>query len=128
MLYYEKNTNKYSQINNTLPYYCIASVMSKHEANEVILQCNDAFEERTPKKNIYDTLLDKINISGICIVAYNQKLLGYAALYVNDLKSRTEYITFFAVLPEYQRKYIGKKIMDTCLDIVLERGMASENG
>lgn len=50
-------------------------------------------------------------------------MLGYAAMYANDLETKIAYITLVAVKPEYQGRHIGKSLLCACESLARQRGM-----
>lgn len=85
--------------------------------------CDSAFAERGGDRLIFSELLQKIDRFADFIVADGDQPMGYAALYANNMETRVGYISLIAVLPEYQKKRIGSKLMETCEEIAKENGM-----
>lgn len=52
-----------------------------------------------------------------------KKVVGFYALYANDKKSKTAYLTQIAVLPEYQGSGVGFLLLDDCIKKAKQQGM-----
>ena len=51
------------------------------------------------------------------------EIAGLAAIYANDEKTRGAYITLFGVREAWQRRSVGKKLLEACETLCRERGM-----
>lgn len=101
----------------------IDSTSSKSLIDKIIRECDDAFKSPISRREIYEDLLTKYSSSACFIYAYYQKILGYAALYVNDTKEHNAYISMLGVKPEAQNLKIGTKLLKTCIEIAKIKGM-----
>jgi len=59
----------------------------------------------------------------VCVAKENKTICGLAAFYANDFENKTAFITLFGILPAFQRKHIGKQLMDFCFSAAINRGM-----
>ena len=103
----------------------VEQIRSSQRKEYAIEQCDKAFQQPIMQRSNYRTLFDKIDANAVFIVAYDEDILGYAAMYCNDLETREAYITLIAVRPEYQGMHIGKNILSTCREIALKYGMTT---
>lgn len=85
--------------------------------------CDTAFPEKIRSRDDYNILISKINAAADFLVAYNKNILGYAAIYANNISMQTAYITLIAVRPEFQNEHVGKSLLLECLNIANIRGM-----
>lgn len=106
-----------------IPDFCIDCVETKDCIDKIIGICDVAFECPVQKRDIYEILLNKFAASAFLLCAYNRDILGYVALYSNDYKGKTAYISLIAVLPEMQRQHVGSKLLDACQLIAKIHGM-----
>ena len=90
------------------------------EIDNVIKECDEAFDNPVSKRSYYQELLKKITDHAMVLKAENlhKDCLGYIAFYANDIQKETAYITLLAVNKSYQGKGIGKKLLAMCEDIV----------
>lgn len=91
----------------------------------IIRRCDKAFGSPVSMRVYYPELLRKIHHAGKFIYAYAEEVLGYMALYANNLVTNVAYITLLAVSPEYQGSHIGTNLLVTGMDIARSYGMES---
>lgn len=65
-------------------------------------------------------LLERADIG--CAV-HGNRIIGFAAVYVNDTETKVAYLSMLAVLPEYQNQGIGKMMMSRIIALAREEGM-----
>ena len=107
----------------SLPTFCIEKVDTLEMKEKIIELCDTAFLEKIRSRADYSTLVSKINAAAEFFVAYNENVLGYAAMYANDISTKTAYITLIGVRTEYQNNHVGKSLLMECLNIAKIRGM-----
>ena len=103
----------------------IKSVKESERKRAIMKKCDSAFPiPIIPRKN-FDVIFSKIDKCAVFLAAYEgEDCLGYAAIYANDEKTNTGYISLLVVLEEWQRRNIGHLLMDRCVAEALEHGMA----
>lgn len=69
-------------------------------------------------------LMQKIHMLADVIVAYSADVLGYIAVYANDMQTKVAYITLFAIKPDYQRCGIGYRLLKEAELIAIQRGLS----
>lgn len=100
------------------------TISSDYEEIKAAVECCDASLPRgITCRNDYNELLDKFYKNAICIIAYQESIVGYAVMYANDTDSLTAYISIFVIKKENQRQHIGKEIMNACKEIAKSKGM-----
>ena len=57
------------------------------------------------------------------IVAYCSDIMGYIAVYANDIKTRTAYVSLFAVKSDYQRHGVGRCLLKEAELLAKQRGL-----
>lgn len=114
-----KDEYKENEVNDTdiiaLPKYCLLKTQNKKEIEEVIEQCDHAFNLPVRSRKYYNTLVEKFNKYAHVVYAYDGRVLGYAAFYANN--PEYAYISLIAVRPKFQKLHIGKRILKYCEDI-----------
>lgn len=109
---------------NRIPDFCIECCKSDALTDAVIHSCDKAFEEHSIiNRKDYQRLLEKVNSYAFFYYAYNQSILGYAAMYANDTEQHTAYITLIAVDVNAQKKGIGKRLLEECFATARNRKM-----
>lgn len=93
------------------------------EKYNAMKMCDGAFDLPVfSRKNAY-SLFEKINNYAEFIIAYNLDILGYAAMYANDMDNRTAYISLIAVDKTKQGCGIGSSVLQACIGTAYEKGM-----
>ena len=93
---------------------------------KVVCECDDAFAIGICPRDDFEELFQKIAKNAFFIVAEDKKsrdVLGYAALYANDLNTRIAYITLICVKAYAQRDHIGTRILEKCDQIAVDNQM-----
>lgn len=98
---------------------------NKNYIGSIIKVCDKAFAEPITERTIYIDLLQKIYRNGIFVFAYQKEPIAYCAFYANDADSKSAYISLIAVRPEYQHAHVGKRLLEYCMDLAIDRGMKS---
>lgn len=102
----------------------VTRVNDRAEKDKAMRLCDSAFPLPVCARDNYEELLDKIDMFADFLVDYqNGDIAGYAAMYNNDLKSQTAYISMIGVREEYQGMHIGKQLMDGCKENAQKKGM-----
>ena len=89
---------------------------------EVIILCDNAFDNPIHMRSNYLELVEKISNYAIFLVAYSSDVAGYCAIYINDIESKTAYITLIATEKSHQRMGIGKDLLDRTEEETLKKG------
>lgn len=76
--------------------------------NKLIELCDEAFIYKIKDKNDYKCLISKIHAAPDFLVVFNKSILGYAAMYANNVSTKIAYITLIGVRREFQDKHVGK--------------------
>ena len=106
------------------PAYKIYQVTQSDQKAAALRSCDHAFSNPVTQRNNYESLFAKIDSSAEFLAAYRQQeVLGYIALYANDLAGKTAYVTLLAVRPEAQNMHIGSALMKAAMELAAERGM-----
>jgi ribosomal protein S18 acetylase RimI-like enzyme len=105
--------------------YEIVQITNLFEIREIIEQFNNVFKpslsERISSLNAY---ADKLHENSIFISVKKQdEVVGFASFYANDIANCMAYLTQLAVLSEFQKKKLGKLLLDSCIKISLQNGM-----
>ena len=118
-----KRKNFDSTDGNGIPDYSIRHVFSPQEKRNIISVCDSAFMESIMQRTDFPSLFKKIDNFAEFIVAYNTEILGYAAVYTNNISDRTAYISLIAVRPEFQGKRIGYDLLNACIESAAKHNM-----
>lgn len=86
-------------------------------------RCDTAFARSVLGREDYFSLFQKIDLLADFCVAYIQDVIGYVALYANDIQGRTAYITLIAVRKESQKAGVGSSLMYWCEKTAIKKGM-----
>lgn len=113
---------KHAKYQLNLSDYCIKSVFDLEEKRVIMKTCEDAFENHIPLDITNDKLIRKIDALAEFFVAYSTEVLGYAAVYANDIESKIAFITLIAVRPRFQKRNIGYRLLKKCQEIAVKRG------
>ena len=92
----------------------------------VMLQCDDAFQPPVAEKPDFQEICQKIARYAVFLVAEestSREPVGYAAMYANDLTSRTAYITLICVRECAQGKHVGSMLLKECFSRARQNGM-----
>ena len=102
----------------------IKQITNTFEKERAIQKCDSAFPIGICSRDDYDKIFKKIDTYADFIVAYEDgEIAGYAAIYNNDLESRTAYITMIGVLESFQRRHIGNSLITACKEMATMKGM-----
>lgn len=102
----------------------IKTIISKDEKELAIKKCDGAFLYGIYSRDDFDDILEKIDKNAEFIAYFeNDEIIGYAAMYNNDFESGVAYITMIGVCQEYQRRHIGRSLMDQCKKNAKKNGM-----
>lgn len=110
-------------VNYNLPNYSCTTLSCTKEKQYVLELCNIAFQDPIMKRKTFNDLFNKWNASADFVIAYNANILGYIVIYANDAATQVAYITSIAVLPEFQNKHVGNKLLSEAQIIALNHGM-----
>lgn len=102
----------------------IKKVTIAAEKQYVIELCDEAFEKGITKRNNYKVILNKILNNADFFCAYiNTEIAGYAAVYTNDIATRSAYVTMIGVIEKYRRCHVGTELLMACVECAKERKM-----
>lgn len=102
----------------------VTRIIDRDEKDKVMRSCDSAFPLPICDKENYAEIFNKINQYADFLVDYQDgDIAGYAAMYNNDLNSRTAYISMIGVREEYQGKHIGSLLMKVCKENAQKKGM-----
>lgn len=91
---------------------------------KIVEECDGAFIEGITRRDDYESILQKmINNAQIIVIKCDEKVAGYASIYVNDIKLKRAYISMFGIKKDYQGKKLGTLLMDKCCEIAVKEGM-----
>lgn len=100
-------------------------VVSK--ANEIVLLLQKfdnvvpRFRERVQDYKAYAQKLSENALVFEC--RENEEPVGFAAVYANNLQDETAFLALLAILPQYQGKQLGKRLMESCCIEAKKNGM-----
>ena len=108
-----------------IPDYCMALSESKDEIHRIIEMCDNAFPIPVCNRENSEELIAKFSAAAKFIYAYSNTVMGYVAMYCNDLEGFVAYISLIGVKPEFQNRHIGTALMNACIQIAKSKGMNS---
>ena len=85
--------------------------------------CDTVFARSVLGREDYLSLFRKVDFLADFCVAYTDDVIGYVAMYANDLQSETAYITLIAVRRENQKAGVGSALIAWCESTAIGRGM-----
>ena len=85
--------------------------------------CDTVFARSVLGREDYLSLFRKVDFLADFCVAYTDDVIGYVAMYANDLQSETAYITLIAVRKEIQKIGVGSALIAWCESTAIGRGM-----
>ena len=85
--------------------------------------CDTVFARSVLGREDYLSLFRKVDFLADFCVAYTDDVIGYVAMYANDLQSETAYITLIAVRRENQKVGVGSALIAWCESTAIGRGM-----
>lgn len=85
--------------------------------------CDTVFARSVLGREDYLSLFRKVDFLAKFCAAYTDDVIGYAAMYANDLQSKTAYITLIAVRRENQKAGVGSALIAWCESTAIGRGM-----
>lgn len=95
----------------------IVEVLNANKKKEFIENCDYVFPIGILKRTNSSEIITKIINNAIFLGAYeNHQICGYCAFYANDFATKTAYVTMIGVLPEFQGKGVGSKLIDNCIE------------
>ena len=108
-----------------LPEHITVVTITDARAKQAAVEsCDGAFPRPLTIRKNYSEILNKFQQYADFVVAYDgDSPIGYAAMYANDLSSKTAYISMIGVVDSRQHHHIGSAIMEQCLSIAKARGM-----
>lgn len=102
----------------------VTRIIDGSEKDKAMRLCDSAFPLPICDKENYAEIFKKIDQYAEFLVVYQDgDIAGYAAMYNNDLNSRTAYISMLGVREEYQGKHIGSQLMKACKENAQKKGM-----
>lgn len=115
-----------SRNNISLPLHSIQiyEVENREKKLQFMRECDNAFTISVIDRKNFSELFEKINkYAKFLAVEYDQKQVGYAAVYINNKSNWTAYITLFCISKRYQRLHFGTTLMIECFGIARAAGM-----
>lgn len=107
-----------------LPNFQIQQINDKAEKLQAMEKCDCAFTISVISRDDFFELFDKIHKYAVFLsVKSNDDDAGYAAIYMNDVKTFTAYITLICISPKYQRHHLGLALMTECFTKAQLAGM-----
>ena len=64
-----------------------------------------------------------LRFADFIVAVEGEEVAGMAAIYANDMVTRTAYVTLFGVKEAWQRRRVGAKLLEVCEALACERGM-----
>lgn len=99
---------------------CVDSTIKMHALNTI----DSAFTISVINRQNFVELFNKIDKYADFIIAlYDNRIVGYAAIYANDMKKKEAFITLIGVDRNFQHQGIGSLLMLKCKEIAAKRGM-----
>ncbi len=101
----------------------IVQLTNKTEIFNAFNSIKDTFPDLSNRVNIED-YLNKIAKYALVFAAYDgENIMGFAAMYANDNKAHTAYITLVGVCKAYRRMHLGTALLAKCFEYAKECGM-----
>lgn len=95
----------------------IKKITDKKQKKYIIEKCDNAFEFGIVNRDDYKKILIKIiSYAEFFAAYYEDKAVGYAAVYANNNETQCAFISMLGVLPEMQGKSIGTQLMEACIN------------
>lgn len=104
---------------------CLAALYSTTEKKHAMTVCDDAFARSVLSRDDFKSLFEKIDNSACFCVGHRDDVIGYVAMYANDLQTQVAYITLIGVHREWQNLGVGASLMEWCISTAQNRGMKS---
>lgn len=99
---------------------CVDSII-KRRAIDII---DDAFTISILSRENFEELFDKIDKYADFIIAlHSNRIVGYAAIYANNMEKKEAFITLIGVDRDFQHQGIGQLLMLKCKEIAAKKGM-----
>ena len=91
-------------------------------------ECDSAFSDSIIERDNFREIYDKISSKAYFYIAEeindkNSDILGYVAVYANDLNTGRAYISLISVKEKAQGKRIGTALIEKCFEIARIKGM-----
>lgn len=119
----EDYKSKYKYSEAEIVNFCITQITVKSEQEMILRYFKDAFSFDITEPEIFDSLSGKIHCNADFFMAYANGVLGYAAIYANNLENRTAYITLIAVEQNERRRGVGTALLHAFIDAAKEKNM-----
>ena len=101
----------------------ITCIKEKEKIRAVFFNLLNIFPDLSARVNI-DEYLDKISkYSDVFIIQENDSVCGFAAMYANDTKTWTAYVTLIGIDSAYRRNNLGSHLLNHCEVYAAEKGM-----
>lgn len=102
----------------------VRQITEKDEKLKYLQACDSAYTISVLERNDFDELFEKIDRKAFFLGGrYLSEYAGYAAVYINDFKNFSAYITLICVSDKYQRKHLGSILLMECINIAKKSGM-----
>ncbi len=101
----------------------IRRVQQSEDIHSVILQCDSGFQEPVAQRQGYPALLEKLSRYALVFAEGTTQCRGYAAMYANDMQTKTAFLSLLAVTPAYQGMGIARALLAHCEAAAIACGM-----
>lgn len=92
----------------------------------VMSECDSSFSSSVIKRDDFEEIFEKISNYAYFVVAKNtcyNHITGFATVYANDVINKQAYISFLCVKKDFQKKGIGKLLINKCIEIAKKNKM-----
>ena len=126
---YRVKVEKYDKNIKALSVYFrkmrILNISDKRQKEIIVKKCDSVFSIGILRREDGENTLNKIVTYAQLFAAYDESfiLAGYVAFYVNDLITKTAYITMLGVVEKMRKKHVGSQLLKACLNRAAECGM-----
>ena len=91
---------------------------------EIIERCDTVFSRPITLRDTYEEIFNRIDRHAVFFAAVeDRRVIGYAAVYMDDMETRAAYITMIGVIREMQGRHVGSTLMQSCIEEAVRRGM-----
>ncbi len=93
---------------------------------EIVEHCDTVFSRPITLRDNYEEIFNRIDRHAMFFAAVeDRRVIGYAAVYMDDMETKAAYITMIGVIGEMQGRHVGGTLMRSCIEEALRRGMTS---
>ena len=99
-------------------------IKDHNRIKRTLLEFNDGLPPLQGEEEYVDSVSEKIAANGIVYrLQTNTKHIGFFSLYANDHTTRTAFISFIAVGPQYRNEGYGSKLLNKAILTAKENDM-----